>query len=189
MRVGLFGGTFDPIHIGHLIAASEVQTHLHLEQVVFIPAGQPWQKAEQEITPAQDRLAMVELAIAQDSRFQVSDIELQRSGPTYSIDTLIAWQAQHPEDDVYWIVGADALSRMDSWHRWEEFVAMATIVCVNRPDVDSDQISFPYIAVEMPEVNVSATQVRRRFEQGASVKYLVPDDVIAYVNDHRLYSS
>lgn len=190
MRIGILGGTFDPIHVGHLVAASEVHSALNLATVVFIPAGNPWQKADRVVTDGQHRLAMVELAIAGDDRFAVSDTEIIRQGSTYSIDTVLEWKAMHPADEIFWIVGADALVRISSWHRWEEFVEHVTVVCVDRAGVNvaPSDVPFEFVSVEMPQVRISATQLRRRFASGVSSKYLVPDAAIEYINKHGLYA-
>jgi nicotinate-nucleotide adenylyltransferase len=190
MRIGILGGTFDPIHMGHLVAASEVHSALDLDTVVFIPAGDPWQKADRDITDAQHRLAMVELAIADDARFSASDTEIVRQGATYSLDTVLEWKAANPEDDLFWIVGADALVRISTWHRWEEFVASVTIVCVNRADIEvlSIDVPFEFESVAMPQVRISATELRTRFASGVNSKYLVPEAAIDYINQHGLYA-
>lgn len=190
MRIGILGGTFDPIHVGHLVAASEVHNNLNLDSVVFMPAGNPWQKADRKVSDAQHRLAMVKLAIAGDARFVASDAEINRQGPTYSIDTVLEWKAAHPQDELFWIVGADALVRIATWHRWEEFVESVTIVCVDRAGVEVAPVDVPFefVSVEMPQVRISATQLRNRFASGVSSKYLVPDAAIDYINTHRLYA-
>ena len=190
MRMGILGGTFDPIHVGHLVAASEVHSALNLDTVVFIPAGNPWQKADRLVTDAQHRLAMVERAIAGDDRFAASDTEIVRQGPTYSIDTVLEWKTTMPQDELFWIVGADALVRISTWHRWEEFVANVTVVCVDRAGivVAPVDVPFEFVSVDMPQVRISATQLRRRFASGVNSKYLVPDATIDYINEHRLYA-
>ena len=190
MRIGILGGTFDPIHVGHLVAASEVHNNLNLDSVVFIPAGDPWQKSDRVVSDAQHRLAMVELAVAGDARFAVSDTEIIRQGSTYSIDTVLEWRAMHPEDELFWIVGTDALVRISTWHRWVEFVDSVTIVCVNRGGVEGAPIEVPFefVSVEMPQVRISATQLRKRFASGINCKYLVPDAAIDYINKHGLYA-
>jgi len=189
MRIGILGGTFDPIHMGHLVAASEVHSALDLDTVVFIPAGSPWQKTSREVSPASQRLAMVQLAIDGDARFSSSDTEISRKGPTYSIDTVLEWKAEHPADELFWIVGADALVRISTWHRWEEFVASVTIVCVNRADIEvvPVEVPFDFVSVHMPQVRISATELRKRFASGVNNKYLVPDATIDYINEYGLY--
>jgi nicotinate-nucleotide adenylyltransferase len=188
MKVGILGGTFDPIHIGHLIAASSVYEALDLETVVFIPAGDPWQKRDRELSSGQQRLEMVRLAIAGNDRFQASDIEIARSGSTYAIDTVREWKKLNPADEIFWIVGSDALSGIPSWHEWESFVSEVTIVAVNRIG-QNDPVPFDFVSVEMPEVRISATELRDRFTNRLDTQYLVPQKVSQYISDQGLYQA
>jgi nicotinate-nucleotide adenylyltransferase len=183
------GGTFDPIHLGHLVAASEVHTALQLDQILFIPAGNPWQKAQREISSATDRLEMTRLAIADDSRFSLSDIEVLRSGPTYAIDTVIELLQRTPEAQFYWIVGADVAAQINTWHRWEEFLKLCSIVVVNRQGIDIGDLPFTFIEVQMPEVRISASGIRQRYVDGQPAKYLVPNSVDSYIKDRELYGT
>jgi nicotinate-nucleotide adenylyltransferase len=188
MRVGILGGTFDPIHIGHLIAASSVYEALNLDSVVFIPAGDPWQKRDRDLSPGQQRLEMVKLATENDDRFQVSDVEIVRSGPTYAVDTVREWKRLNPSDELFWIVGSDALSGIPSWHEWEAFVSELTIVAVNRVG-QNDAVPFDFVSVDMPEVRISATELRDRFTNGLDTQYLVPKNVSRYISDQGLYQA
>jgi nicotinate-nucleotide adenylyltransferase len=188
MRVGILGGTFDPIHIGHLIAASSVYEALNLDSVVFIPAGDPWQKRDRDLSPGQQRLEMVKLATENDDRFQVSDVEIVRSGPTYAVDTVREWKRLNPSDELFWIVGSDALSGIPSWHEWEAFVSEVTIVAVNRLG-QNDAVPFDFVSVDMPEVRISATELRDRFTNGLDTQYLVPKNVSQYISDQGLYQA
>jgi nicotinate-nucleotide adenylyltransferase len=188
MRVGILGGTFDPIHIGHLIAASSVYEALNLDSVVFIPAGDPWQKRDRDLSPGQQRLKMVKLATENDDRFQVSDVEIARSGPTYALDTVREWKRLNPSDELFWIVGSDALSGIPSWHEWEAFVSEVTIVAVNRIG-QNDSVPFDFVSVDMPEVRISATELRDRFTNGLDTQYLVPKNVSQYISDQGLYQA
>ena len=193
MRVGILGGTFDPIHIGHLVAASEAHTALQLDKVVFMPAGSPWQKTDRSITEAEHRFAMVERSIANDLRFEVSDLDIRRAGPTYSIDTVLEWQQAHPDDEIFWIVGADALVGISTWHRWQEFVTLARIVSVDRAFGTAEhkgpgEVPFDYTTVHMPQVRISATQLRSRLAEGVNCQYLMPDAAIDFAITHRLYA-
>jgi nicotinate-nucleotide adenylyltransferase len=188
MRVGILGGTFDPIHIGHLIAASSVYEALNLDSVVFIPAGDPWQKRDRDLSPGQQRLEMVKLATENDERFQVSDVEIVRSGPTYAVDTVREWKRLNPSDELFWIVGSDALSGIPSWHEWEAFVSEVTIVAVNRLG-QNDAVPFDFVSVDMPEVRISATELRDRFTNGLDTQYLVPKNVSQYISDQGLYQA
>jgi len=188
MRVGILGGTFDPIHIGHLIAASSVYEALNLDSVVFIPAGDPWQKRDRDLSTGQQRLEMVKLATENDPRFQVSDLEISRSGPTYAVDTVREWKRLNPSDELFWIVGSDALSGIPSWHEWEAFVSEVTIVAVNRVG-QNDSVPFDFVSVDMPEVRISATELRDRFTNGLDTQYLVPKNVSQYISDQGLYQA
>ena len=188
MRVGILGGTFDPIHIGHLIAASSVYEALNLDSVVFIPAGDPWQKRDRDLSSGQQRLEMVKLATENDVRFKVSDLEITRNGPTYAVDTVREWKRLNPSDELFWIVGSDALSGIPSWHEWEAFVSEVTIVAVNRVG-QNDSVPFDFVSVDMPEVRISATELRDRFTNGLDTQYLVPKNVSQYISDQGLYQA
>jgi nicotinate-nucleotide adenylyltransferase len=188
MRVGILGGTFDPIHIGHLIAASSVYEALNLDSVVFMPAGDPWQKRDRELSSGQQRLEMVKLAIVDDARFTASEIEINRSGPSYAIDTIREWKSANPEDELFWIVGSDALSGIPTWHEWEAFVKEVTVVAVNRIG-QSDPAPFDFVSVEMPEVRISATELRDRFTNKLDTQYLVPKKVSDYISNQGLYQA
>ena len=188
MKVGILGGTFDPIHIGHLIAASSVYEALNLDTVVFIPAGDPWQKRDRDLSAGQQRLEMVKLAIAGNDRFQASDIEIARSGATYAIDTVREWKKLNPADEIFWIVGSDALSGIPGWHEWESFVSEVTIVAVNRIG-QNDPVPFDFVSVEMPEVRISATELRDRFTNNLDTQYLVPQKVSQFISDQGLYQA
>ncbi len=182
------GGTFDPIHIGHLIAASSVYEALNLDSVVFMPAGDPWQKRDRELSSGEQRLEMVKLATSDDDRFSASGIEIARSGPTYAIDTVREWKSLHPTDEIFWIVGSDALSGIPSWHEWDAFVREVTVVAVNRIG-QSASVPFDFVSVEMPEVRISATQLRERFTNKQDTQYLVPQKVSNYILDQGLYQA
>lgn len=188
MRIGLLGGTFDPIHCAHLIAASEVHTALNLDQVIFIPAGEPWQKANQEISPAETRLLMVDLAIAGDPRFTSSDIEIKRPGATYAIDTVRQLLQENPTHEYFWIVGADALVAMPTWHEFSELLKILTIVAVNRNGVSQVKVDFDYKYIEIPEFQISSTQIRQRVSENNSIKYLVPPTVEKFIKELGIYT-
>ena len=188
MRVGILGGTFDPIHRGHLIAASSVYESLNLDSVVFMPAGDPWQKRDRELSSGQQRLEMVKLAIADDARFSASDIEINRSGPSYAIDTIREWKSANPNDELFWIVGSDALSGIPTWHEWEAFVSEVTIVAVNRIG-NREVVPFDFVSVDMPEVRISATELRDRFTNLQDTQYLVPQKVSEYIAEQGLYQA
>ena len=194
MRVGLVGGTFDPPHEGHLALARAARAHFGLHLVLFVPAGQPWRKTR-EITPAAHRLAMLRLAIDGDESFGISDLELRRSGPTYTADTLDALAGERLDDMFWFIVGADALADLPNWHDPARIVRHAVIAVAEREGAElqraiaavpefRDRIeTFP-----MPRVDVSSTEIRARAGRGESIAGLVPDAVAAYIREHGLYA-
>lgn len=195
-RVGVLGGTFDPIHCGHLAAATAVADACHLDLVVFVPAGQPWHRAAPPVATGEQRAAMVALAIADDPRFILSTVDLERTGPTYTVDTLrslrAAFEADHPGTLAEWtfITGADALMEMGTWKDPARIARLAHVVGVHRP---GHRIGIPPLPegswgiVEIPGIDVSSTQVRRLLAAGESVAGLVPDPVLAYIRDQGLY--
>ena len=187
MRIGLLGGTFDPIHLGHLIAASEVHSALHLDQVIFIPAGNPWQKSTRSITSGPDRLNLVNLAIAGDQRFSSSDIEISRSGPTYTIDTINELKQENPDNEYFLILGTDALVNLPTWHEFEKLKKLVTFVGVNRNGVLKVDLNFSVEFVKIPEIAVSATDIRKRVVTGKPIKYLVPSAVEQQIEKLGLY--
>lgn len=187
MRIGIMGGTFDPIHIAHLIAASEVCQTLNLDQVIFIPAGNPWQKTGTQISSGQTRLQLVDLAISGDGRFSSSDIEITRTGETYAIDTVRQLISDNPENQYFWIVGADALVGLPTWQNFDELKNLIEIVAVNRNGIDHAQVSFEYTFVQIPEINISATEIRARVKAGKEIKYLVPAEVEKFIKESGLY--
>jgi nicotinate-nucleotide adenylyltransferase len=183
------GGTFDPVHLGHLVCASEVAYRLELAEVVFVPTGLPWQKAARPVSPAEDRYAMTLLATEHDPRFSVSRVEIDREGPTYSVDTLRALAAGG--DDLFFVLGADALAGVPTWREPEALFALAHLVGVTRPGYLVDVTAFPAGAVTLvdtPALEVSASDVRSRVERGAPIRYLVPDAVADYIASHGLYA-
>ena len=185
-RLGILGGTFDPIHVGHLAAASEVHFVLGLDSVLLIPANaQPLKSAP--IASGKDRLAMCHAAAASDPRLQVSDVDLRRGGATDSVDTLGDLRKQHPGADFFFIMGADALATLPRWKDYASLVTLATFVGVTRPGHSLEQLDAPHVLVEVPALAVSSTDVRDRLRAGAPIRYLVPDAVAQYVEDHQLY--
>jgi len=186
-RIGVLGGTFDPIHIGHLVVASEVRAALSLDTVLLVPtAAQPF-KGETSRASAEQRLEMCRLATADDDALQVSDVDVIRGGVTYTVDTLTDLAAQYPGAEFFFIGGADALARIDEWREPERLRTLARFVVVARPGhamaVPDDQM----LVVETPEMGVSSTDVRRRVATGAPWRYLVPVSVAAYIVQHGLY--
>jgi nicotinate-nucleotide adenylyltransferase len=190
-KVGVMGGTFDPIHHGHLVAASEVADRFGLEEVIFVPTGRPWQKIDHEVTPAEDRYLMTVVATASNPRFSVSRVDIDRDGPTYTADTLTDLHVQLPDTELYFITGADALAQILSWHKIEELFELARFVGVTRPGYDLGDEHLPVGAVtlvEVPAMAISSTDCRARVAQGRPVWYLVPDGVVQYISKRRLYA-
>ena len=185
------GGTFDPIHHGHLVAASEVQSLFELDEVVFVPTGQPWQKADREVSNAEDRYLMTVVATASNPRFTVSRVDIDRDGPTYTIDTLRDLRTQHPEAELFFITGADALAQILSWKDAEELFELAQFIGVTRPGYVLTEDGLPADRVhlqEVPAMAISSTDCRDRVAHGEPVWYLVPDGVVQYINKHQLYA-
>ncbi|WP_461119966.1 nicotinate-nucleotide adenylyltransferase [Saccharothrix stipae] len=190
-RIGVMGGTFDPVHHGHLVAASEVQARFDLDEVVFVPTGQPWQKSEREVSAAEDRYLMTVIATASNPRFSVSRVDIDRPGPTYTIDTLTDLRGRHPDADLFFITGADALEQIVSWRRADDVFDLAHFIGVTRPGYELVDTHLPPGAVslvEVPAMAISSTAVRARTAAGLPVWYLVPDGVVQYISKRRLYS-
>ncbi|UXA16415.1 nicotinate-nucleotide adenylyltransferase [Mycobacterium sp. SMC-4] len=196
-RLGVMGGTFDPIHNGHLVAASEVADLFELDEVVFVPTGQPWQKRSGGVTAAEDRYLMTVIATASNPRFSVSRVDIDRGGPTYTKDTLRDLRAANPDADLYFITGADALASILSWQNWEDMFSIASFIGVSRPgyELDGSHITaamaeLPSDAlhlVEVPALAISSTDCRVRAGQSRPIWYLVPDGVVQYVAKRNLY--
>ncbi|MEV7395867.1 nicotinate-nucleotide adenylyltransferase [Aeromicrobium sp. NPDC092404] len=192
-RVGIMGGTFDPIHHGHLVAASEVQSWFDLDEVIFVPTGEPWQKADRAVSPAEHRYLMTVIATAANPRFEVSRVDIDRSGPTYTIDTLRELTALHPDADLYFITGADAMAALLTWQDHEELFTLAHFVGCTRPGHELTEVTLEGLPkdritlVEIPALTISSTDCRQRVENGEPVWYLVPDGVVQYIGKHELY--
>ncbi|MGH4026064.1 MAG: nicotinate-nucleotide adenylyltransferase [Pseudonocardiaceae bacterium] len=189
-RLGVMGGTFDPIHHGHLVAASEVQARFGLDEVIFVPTGMPWQKDERAVSPAEDRYLMTVIATASNPRFSTSRVDIARQGPTFTVDTLTDLHTQFPEHELFFITGADALAQMLSWKRVGELLGLAHLVGVTRPGFHLDDEHLPdgsVSLVEVPALAISSTDCRTRVAEGLPVWYLVPDGVVQYISKRRLY--
>jgi nicotinate-nucleotide adenylyltransferase len=196
VRLGVLGGTFDPPHVGHLILAEEARCRLDLEKVLFVPAGDPWRKADQEVTPAEHRLAMVRLMLESDPYFEVSTLEVDRPGPSYTVDTLEALRRQHgPEAELYFILGKDALCDLPNWKDPARIVSLAWLAAAPRPQGDErPEMAVPGLAqrlvrLPMPIVDISSTALRERAAVGLSLRYLVPPGVEEYIRRHGLYGA
>ncbi|WP_088313547.1 nicotinate-nucleotide adenylyltransferase [Kineosporia sp. R_H_3] len=189
-RLGVMGGTFDPIHHGHLVAASEVQSAFDLDEVVFVPTGQPWQKSSRDVAPAEHRYLMTVIATASNPRFTVSRVDIDRKGPTYTIDTLRDLSAQRPDAELFFITGADALAQILSWKDSGEIFDLAHFIGVTRPGHTLDDAGLPQDRVslmEVPAMAISSTDCRVRIVKGEPVWYLVPDGVVQYIGKYGLY--
>ena len=190
MRIGLFGGTFDPPHMGHLVTAVNVRHALGLDCVLLVVAGEPWQKVGQRVvTPATHRLAMVEAAVAGVPGLVASDVEVRRGGASYTADTLEALIAQHPDAELFTIVGDDAAAGFETWQRFERVAELSTLVVVDRPGVECQLPGrHQWVHVEVPHLEVSSTDLRARITDGRPLEYLVPPAVIATIRERGLYT-
>jgi nicotinate-nucleotide adenylyltransferase len=187
-RIGVMGGTFDPIHHGHLVAASEVAQHFDLDEVVFVPTGEPWQK--KAVSPAEHRYLMTVIATAANPNFTVSRVDIDRVGPTYTIDTLRDISKAHPEADLFFISGADAIAQIVEWKDVDQIWPLAHFVAVSRPGHTLTASELPKHDVsllEVPALAISSTDCRSRVRRGFPVWYLVPDGVVQYISKHHLY--
>ena len=189
-RIGVMGGTFDPIHHGHLVAASEVAQSFDLDEVVFVPTGRPWQK--DDVTESEHRYLMTVIATASNPQFTVSRVDIDRAGPTYTIDTLRDLQRERPGADLFFITGADAVAQILGWRNHQELWDLAHFVAVSRPGhvlstegLPTDNVS----QLEIPALSISSTDCRARVRRGHPVWYLVPDGVVQYIAKHHLYRS
>jgi nicotinate-nucleotide adenylyltransferase len=188
------GGTFDPIHHGHLVAASEVQAWFDLDEVVFVPTGLPWQKQERVVSPAEDRYLMTVIATASNPRFWVSRVDIDRDGPTYTIDTLRDLRKELPDADLFFITGADALSDIFTWRDADELFDLAHFVGCTRPGFTMDDSTLSGMPedkvtlIEIPALAISSTDCRKRRMRGEPVWYLVPDGVVQYITKYALYA-
>lgn len=194
-RIGIMGGTFDPIHHGHLVAASEVAARFQLDRVIFVPTGQPWQKDAEHVSPAEHRYLMTVIATASNPQFSVSRVDLDRSGPTYTIDTLRDLHAMYPRDQLFFITGIDALAAIMTWKNAPEIFQLAHFVGATRPGYHLDELDIPreipdgsVTILEVPALAISSTACRARVQSGQPVWYLVPDGVVQYIAKHGLYS-
>ncbi|MBB5933001.1 nicotinate-nucleotide adenylyltransferase [Streptomyces zagrosensis] len=189
-RLGVMGGTFDPIHHGHLVAASEVAAQFHLDEVVFVPTGQPWQKSHKKVSLAEDRYLMTVIATASNPQFSVSRIDIDRGGKTYTADTLRDLRAENKDADLFFITGADALSQILTWHDAAELFSLAHFIGVTRPGHILTDVGLPeggVSLIEVPALAISSTDCRDRVAQGDPVWYLVPDGVVRYIDKRKLY--
>ncbi len=199
MNIGILGGTFDPIHVGHLVVAEEARVKLGLSEVLFLPAGQPWLKVDRTVTPAIHRVDMVRLAIAGNPYFKLCTLEVERDGPSYSIDTITALRSQLGAQSFFFILGSDSLAEFHLWKEPAKLVQMCRLVVVPRlglslTDLNSLETRIPGLVhnvtqLDAPIMEVSSSEIRQRVAQGLSIRYLVPDKVGEYIVEQKLYAS
>lgn len=197
-RLGIMGGTFDPIHYGHMVAAETARVEFGLDRVLFIPTGSPPHKENRLISDANLRYEMVEMSIQSNKDFMVSRMEIDREGTTYTVDTLRILHAIFPQQELHFITGTDALKEMLSWHEHEEIIRIAKIIGVSRPGYDSKNLienisqKYPFTKnriaqIEIPALAISSTDIRMRVANNKPIRYLLPDEVRLFINDRDLY--
>lgn len=196
VRLGVLGGTFDPPHVAHLVLAEQARERLALDRVLWVPAGEPWRKAGRPVTPAAHRVAMVRLAVEGHPAFEVSTLEVDRAGPSYTVETLAELSEREAKVDLYLILGEDALEDLPHWREPERLLSMTTLAVAargaERPQLAGLEARLPGLSerivwLEMPRLDVSATELRRRAAEGRSLRYLVPDAVARYIAGECLY--
>ena len=189
-RVGIFGGSFDPVHSAHVALARQALGELALDELIWLPAGQPWQK-QRVLAPVADREAMVALAISGEPRFTLSRIEILRSGPSFTIDTVRELRAQRPGTSWHLVIGQDQYAAFHTWHGWQELLGLVTLAIANRPDAplsaDPQVLRVPHEAVALPMMDISSTDIRARLASGQGIADLVPAAVARYIARHHLY--
>jgi len=185
-QVGILGGNFNPVHYAHLVMGEQVGQALGLDKVYFMPEYLPPHVDEKKTIPAEHRLAMLELAIADNPRFAVETIELERKGKSYTVDTMRELTAKNPDTNYYFIIGGDMVNYLPKWHQIDELMELVTFVGVRRPEVPIDS-PYPIIWSDIPLMDVSSTTIRKKVQQGCSVRYLLPDNVLHYIQEKGLY--
>ena len=197
LRVGLLGGTFDPPHIGHLILGEYAADALGLTHLLYIPAADPPHKQDEQKTPVEHRLAMLRLALNGNPRFEISQVDIDRAGPHYSLDTVQIVQAQYPQAELYFVMGGDSLRDLPKWHRPAEFIKLCKLAVMSRPEAaarpDMHENILPGLAervvmIDSPLIEISSTEIVQRLSEGRSVRYLLPDSVLGYIQRHNLYT-
>lgn len=198
MRLGVFGGTFDPVHLGHLIAAEEVRAKSGLEKVLFVPAGNPWLKAHRAVTPPSDRLEMLRLALQSNPCFEVCTVDLERPGPSYTVDTIVDLKRQFPGAEIFFIAGLDALADLPRWHEPDRLLRMCQVIGMRRPvpcrlNFEELERQIPgasqrIVVVDVPQIEISSSEIRRRIAEGMTIRYQAPEAVEDYIGSRGLYA-
>lgn len=190
-KTGIFGGAFDPIHYGHLVNAETVRSDYHLDRIIFIPSKYTKKKGIDALVPAEDRFAMAVLATEAVNEFEVSRIELDRDGPSYTADTVNILKEQYPDEQLYLIIGSDALDTIANWRKSESLLEQVTLIALRRPGNAplqfADNVNFTVLYPDNPMVDISSTSIRERLYNGKSVRFMLPDSVIDYIRVHDLY--
>jgi nicotinate-nucleotide adenylyltransferase len=195
MRLGILGGTFDPIHYGHLFLAEETRARFRLDGVVFVPNGNPPHKNAGAVTPAAHRYALTQLAIRDNPAFRCSPMEMRRAGPAYTVETLTQLHAENPGAELFYITGVDAIAEILTWRRPEEVIRLATFIAAARPGFTLEMLQnrLPpayldrILPMDSPMLNISSTEIRRRLRRNLPVRYLLPDAALEYICEHGLY--
>lgn len=187
-KVGIFGGTFDPPHYGHLLMANEVLDSLQLSEIWFMPNQIPPHKQHRQISSSKHRFNMLKQAVAGNDAFRVEPIELERNGPSYTYDTMVLLKKRHPSTEFYFIIGGDMIEYLPKWYKIEELLRMIQFIGVKRPNYKAESC-YPVIEVDVPLFDVSSSMIRSRLKEGRSVRYLLPESVIQYIKEHQLYES
>ena len=187
MKIGILGGTFNPIHLGHLILAEEAREKLKLDKIIFVPAYLPPHKDNSDIVPALHRYRMICFAIKTNKYFSVSNIEIKRDGKSYTIDSLKEFKKIYPDDDLYFIIGSDLLKYLDDWKDLSQIIKMVSFVAATRPGYPLEKIPSYISTIPIRAVDISGFEIRKAIKEGKSFRYLVPEAVFRYVEEKRLY--
>ena len=198
MNIGVMGGTFDPVHLGHLAVAEEARARLNMAEILFVPAGQPWLKTDTYISPAEHRVNMLRLAIADKPYFKLSTMEIERAGASYAVDTAAELKGQlDAADELFFILGWDSLAELPQWREPQRLLEMCNLVVAPRPgysapDLKKLEVAIPGLSqraliLDKPQIDISASEIRKRVAQGLSIHHLVPEPVNSYIKEHKLY--